>query len=207
MPSIDGESPDLAAYVAADFCGPIAPKRCTRCETLKPHECFNRKPKGLYGRRAVCQDCQHAEAAAWRKANPDKGRAYARAHYARKVARGLTPEEQAAKDETKARNAAIKAAKAADKRRAAERQKRITGQSSPRQPQSPKAPPKFFLSTRIEREAVKTAQVSRGISKLTETPEAIARREAALAQAEALAALLSAPTRPATIPAVTSAPS
>lgn len=68
----------------SDFVGPICYKSCAVCNAGKALDNFSRQVGCKYSRRTVCKPCDAAKAAAWRAANPEKGKAsreaYAKAH-------------------------------------------------------------------------------------------------------------------------------
>jgi hypothetical protein len=59
-------------------------KTCSRCDTTKDIEEFNRMPRGKFGRSNICKKCDSAKVNKWRKNNPDKRQAilerFARLH-------------------------------------------------------------------------------------------------------------------------------
>ena len=50
--------------------------RCAKCDSWKLAEGFSRDASKATGRRAYCRECNSAGRAAWRSANPEKGRVY-----------------------------------------------------------------------------------------------------------------------------------
>lgn len=107
-------------------------KACTKCGVVKPLDGFNRHKRGRLGRGQQCRSCisdhmraytaataeaHRAKVAAWRKANPDKVKAYIDARYhERDAARAIAEEARAqATQERAARTEAAREALAAKK--------------------------------------------------------------------------------------------
>jgi hypothetical protein len=72
-------------------------KRCCACGETKPLDDFSRRTASKDGLQHRCRPCANERQSAWRAANPEKARAYARANYrkhaehARRYAKGAYP--------------------------------------------------------------------------------------------------------------------